>query len=147
MDWNECRKKDLVKEIRTDKHLIASLLKSSSKKLESSKMLPTNDTTAIAKLSLAYDSLRELLEALGISKGYKVYNHDCYCAFLNEIMHESLMSREFDNFRKIRNKINYYGQDVSAKEAEPLLENIERLISCIKKKFFQEPYSRPSVTA
>lgn len=132
MDWKECKIKNLIKEVKVDKNLINSLFKSSLKKLQTQALLILNDDTASSKISLTYESLRELLEALAISKGYKIYNHECYCAFLKEILLKSNLGDEFDDFRKIRNSINYYGKEISSSEAKLILEDITQLIEKIK---------------
>ena len=137
MDWKECEKDKIVKEISLDKPLVNSLLSNSLKKLKTQELLKLDETTASSKISLTYDSLRELLEALSISKGYKIYNHECYCAFLKEILNESFLSEKFDSLRKIRNSINYYGKDISIEEAKSILTEIIVLIKQIKKQFFK----------
>ena len=110
------------------------ILKSSSKKLKTQKSINLDNDAATSKISLAYESLRELLEALSINKGYKIYNHECYYAFLNEILGESEMADTFNKLRMIRNDVNYYGKDISAEEAEPILNELENLIKNIKRK-------------
>ncbi len=127
MDWTACRKNRLVKEVKKDKNLMDSLKKSAEKKMKSQEMLQMSEDTAASKVSLMYDSLRELLEALAIKKGFKIYNHECYCAFLKEIMKESVMGDEFDKIRKIRNDINYYGKDISSEEAITIIKQIKEL--------------------
>jgi len=127
MDWEECRSKMIVKNVRPDKGMIKSLIKSSENKIESENMLIMNDVTAASKLSLAYDSLRELLEALALMRGYKIYNHECYTAFLKEIIGESLKGDEFDDIRKTRNAVNYYGKDITQKDAEKHISEIKML--------------------
>ncbi len=137
MDWAECCNRRIVKEVKPDEPLIASLEVSSKNKLVSSEKLPLEETTAASKLSLAYDSLRELLEAIAIGKGYKVYNHDCYSCFLKEVLKESDKGDEFDELRKARNSVNYYGKPLSVEEARGLIERIKTLRSallrCIQK--------------
>ena len=64
MDWFECNKKRIVKEVNIDLDLINSLKKTSINKLNSENKLELDEITASSKISLAYDSLRELLEAL-----------------------------------------------------------------------------------
>jgi len=81
------------------------------------------------------ESLRELLEALAIKNGFKIYNHECYCAFLKEILKDEELAALFDKFRRIRNKINYYGKDLSPKEAEAFKTEIEELVEKLKKLF------------
>ena len=132
MDWKECKRKNLIKEAKVDKNLINSLVKSSLKKLQTQALLILNNDTASSKISLAYESLRELLEALAIVNGYKIYNHECYCAFLKEILLKSSLGDEFDDLRKIRNSINYYGKEITSEEAKLILKSIEGIIEKIK---------------
>jgi hypothetical protein len=127
MDFNECLKKRIVKEVNEDEELIVSLIKTSQNKLDSEKKLELTEVTSGSKISLLYDSLRELLEALAIKNGYKIYNHECYTHFLKEILNESVKGDEFDELRKIRNAINYYAKNIFIDEAKDILERIRRL--------------------
>ena len=127
MDFKECLKKRIAKEVNEDKELIDSLIKTSQNKFDSEKKLELNDVTSNSKISLLYDSLRELLEALAIKNKYKIYNHECYTYFLKEILNESIKGDEFDDLRKIRNNINYYAKDITIEEAKDLLERIMKL--------------------
>ncbi|MBU0459337.1 MAG: hypothetical protein KJ597_01815 [Nanoarchaeota archaeon] len=135
MDWQECCRKRITKDVQVDEAMITALQKASKNKLESSQQLPLNLTTAASKLSLAYESLRELLEALALQRGYKIYNHECYTAFLKEIVQESYWGDEFDELRKARNAVNYYGKDISPEEAKELLSKIKTLRTKIKSLF------------
>jgi hypothetical protein len=83
--------------------------------------------TAVSKISLAYDSLRELLEALSISSGYKIYNHDCYTSFLKEVLGKFSLGDEFDELRQIRNSLNYYGESILLEETIKVLDRIKAL--------------------
>ena len=132
MDWKECRDRMFVKEVSVDANLIDSLKISAEKRMETAKRLEIDATTASTLVSLYYDSLRELLEALSILNGYKIYNHDCYCAFLKELLGKDELGESFDRFRKIRNGINYYGKDIRPDHAAELVEEIMRLISDIE---------------
>jgi len=135
MDWQECRNKRFVKEVKIDKNLISSLLKSSKRRFESDERLKLDETTASTKISVAYEALREILEALAIAKGFKIYNHECFCSFLDEICKDKPFSVDFDRFRKIRNQINYYGKDIPAKEAEIIIKEIILLSKKITDKY------------
>jgi len=132
MDWKECKDNKLVKEVNIDHNLIASLLKSADKKLKSQSMLPLDETTASSKVTLTYDALREYLEAISIENNFKIYNHECYCSFLKEILDESELGTIFNEFRKVRNSINYYGKDISIDEAEPLIKDMIEFIEKVK---------------
>lgn len=131
MDWEECCDKRIAKEVKLDEEVISALKKSSSNKLESESKLPMSNVTASSKLSLAYDSLRELLEALALKKGYKVYNHECYAAFLKEVIGESERGNEFDELRKARNAVNYYGKELAAEEAGEVIETTKKLRAAV----------------
>jgi len=133
MDFDECLKRRIAKEIKEDQELITSLLKTSQNKFDSATKLKLSEITSNSKISLLYDSLRELLEALAIKNGYKIYNHECYTYFLKEILNESQKGDEFDELRKIRNNINYYGKDISIEEAKEVLNRITRLREGISK--------------
>jgi len=139
MDWTECGRNKLVKQVRVDDNFAASLRASSANKLESQDLLPLNDTTAASKISLAYDAVRELLEAVAIERGFKVYNHECYCAFLREILKESALADSFDSFRKARNAVNYYGRNVSIAEAGFILTEMRSFISRVGERFPGKP--------
>lgn len=132
MDWFECNKKRIVKEVSVDEELISSLLKTSEKKILSEQLLPLNETTSESKISLAYDSLRELLEALAIKNRFKIYNHDCYTSFLKEVIKKSELGDEFDSIRKIRNSINYYGKQITVEECVSVVKQTKELIAKIK---------------
>jgi len=127
MDWKECYNRRIAKNVNPDVEMIISLTKSSRNKLESESKLNMSNVTANSKLSLAYDSLRELLEALALKNGYKVYNHECYTAFLKEIIKENYKADEFDDIRKIRNAVNYYGKEISVEEANEIIAKIKKL--------------------
>lgn len=127
MDWKECIQKRIAKKVKEDKNLINSLIQSSENKLSSSEELSLNEINSSSKICLAYDSLREILEALAIKNNFKIYNHECYTAFLKEILNKSNLSEEFDKLRKIRNSINYYAKEISIQDTKDTLSRIKKL--------------------
>lgn len=133
MDLINCKKRRLIKKVKPDDNLIKSLIKSSKRKLKSQTLLKLSNDTAGSKISLAYDSLRALLEALSIKNGYKIYNHECYTSFLKEVMNESVLGDGFDKIRKIRNSVNYYGEEVSKEEASSIIKTTKELIINVEK--------------
>jgi hypothetical protein len=132
-----CRIRKFVKEIKGDNELINSLIKQSRKKIITDKFSPFNEDTISTKFCNNYDSLREVLEAIALQKGFKIYNHECFTGFIKEVLNLEKESFDFDNLRKIRNSINYYGQDISVIEGKRLIKEIvtfrEKMI-----KFFEE---------
>jgi len=125
MDLNECFRKGLIKKTRIDSELIKSLTEMSDIKENTVKTAKINNVNISAYVSLAYDSLREILEALCVSKGYKVLSHICIGELLKDML-EDFDYHEFDRMRYIRNGINYYGVKV---ELEPGKEIINKIFS------------------
>lgn len=134
MDWKECLDKRIAKKVNLDENLINSLIKTSENKLKSSDKLELDETTANSKFILAYDSLREILEVLALKNGFKIYNHEGYTAFLKEILKESDNGDEFDEIRKVRNDVNYYGKNINIKEAEDMIKRTKNL----RRKFLEK---------
>ena len=130
MDWRECIKQRIVKEVKKDKNLIVSTREIAEIKIESVGVLP--DIYYISKISLLYDALREYLESVSLEKGYKIYNHECYSAFLKEILNLPNEADLFDKLRRIRNGINYYGRKVREDEAAQVISDLNSLIKRIK---------------
>ena len=114
MDWDECIKNNIINEIQTDINKINSIRKIANEKIRSAEFLPNDHK--VSRITLFYDALRELLEAKALEKGFKIYNHECYTAFLKEIMKKSNEGNLFDEMRKIRNGINYYGKQINDDE-------------------------------
>ena len=127
MDWKECFRRKIAKQVEPDENLISSLIKTSRNKLKSSEELKMNEVNAVSKISLAYDSLREILEALSLKNGYKIYNHECHTCFIKEILNESGGGDDFDEIRKIRNDLNYYAKEISVEEAREVIKRIKNL--------------------
>jgi len=67
--------------------------------------------------------LRELFEAICISKGYKVLSHICIGELLKDIIPNFNYSL-FDKVRFIRNGINYYGTKVDFEQGQEIIKQI-----------------------
>jgi hypothetical protein len=93
-------------------------------------------TTPNASLSTAYSALRQLLEAICLREGMRVYSHEAYVAYPEHIGEPS-WAAQFDRFRKLRNGIEYYGTPVSAQTANEAIIEIAALCTHLKKKYLQ----------
>ena len=131
MDWEECVKNNIVKDIGVDTNKINSIRKVAYEKIKSANYLPNNHM--ISKITLLYDALREFLEVKALEKGFKIYNHECYGAFLKEILGKTKEADLFDEIRNIRNGINYYGRQIDEDEFLYIVENLKKLIEQFKK--------------
>ena len=68
-------------------------------------------------MSNYYDILRSILETIAILDRCKIYSHEAFTYFLKE-KDENIIVNKFDRFRKIRNKINYYGKNISIEKTK-----------------------------
>ncbi len=59
-------------------------------------------------------------------------------ALVSTYKNESVIADKFDRFRKIRNKINYYGEDISIEEVKENSEQIKKLTIELRNKYLGE---------
>ena len=126
MDLNDCIKKGLVKKTNVNTNLISSLVEMSKIKQNAVKSAKIDKENISAYVSLAYDSLREVLEALCVLKGYKIISHICIGEFLKKFF-PNFKHAEFDRYRWIRNSINYYGEKIEFNQGKELIKKIFNL--------------------
>ena len=123
MDLDDCFRKGLIKKTRVDVSLIKSLIEMSKIKADVVLKAEVDNVNVSAYVALAYDSLRELLEALCIHKGYKVLSHICVGELLKDVFDKNDY-QNFNRLRYVRNSINYYGQKVDFDQGKELIEKI-----------------------
>ncbi len=138
MDLSECFRKGLIKKTEPSKELIISLIEMSNIKETAVKNANINEINVSAYVSLAYDSLREILEALCISNGYKVLSHICIGELLRDIL-DDFDYEEFDRMRWIRNSINYYGKKIEFKQGKEIIEKTFKIKEKILNKYLNVP--------
>lgn len=137
MKFDDFIKKGEVRKSEKDLFLIKSLLKNAKNDLEFLKKLEINENSSRKIMSNYYDVLRSILEAVAVTDNYKIYSHEAFTYFLKE-KGEEILSIKFDRFRKIRNKINYYGKDISPDETMENIKEIEKMISMLINKYLSE---------
>ena len=110
-----------------------SLLKSAQQAVSSAQKIPFETDTLKSILRELYEGLRQYCEALGYLQGYKFSSHEVITMFLEEIIADKKIALRFDRYRKIRNGINYYGDDVSVETVKEALKEIPQLIKQLEK--------------
>ena len=133
IDWKECCGKRIAKSVMPDIDTVESLKKSSENKIKSSDELKMNETTSVSKFILAYDSLREMLEALCLIFGYNVTNHICLGELVKDLI-KNFDYVSFDRFRYVRNGINYYGKKIGFEDGKEIIRKIFEMRKVIKKE-------------
>ena len=122
-----------VKVISPDKIKAKSLVKSADEAIYSAKKIPLEPNTLKSIIRELYEGLRQFCEAIGYLKSYKFLSHEAITYFIEEILNEPKLSAKFDRYRKIRNGINYYGDDVSEETVKEALIEIPEVIEQLKK--------------
>lgn len=121
-------KKVMPNEIRA-----SSLFKSSTQAIETAKVIRLNPDTSKSILRELYEGLREYCEAIGYLKGYKFLDHESIGYFLRDILKEQSVSMRFDRYRRLRNGINYYGEDINIETVKEAIIEIPELVKELKK--------------
>ena len=137
MDWQECLEKNKIKKAFKDKGLAKSCIDMSNRFIESVKMIKLSERSAPVIMSNLYDALLSICEAVLALNGFKSYNHECVTSFLKRILNEHRISEVFDRYRKIRNKIKYYGRTVSTDTAKRAEEEIINAVDYLKNKYLR----------
>ena len=125
-----------VRKASPDIPLIKSLYKNTLNDLKYLKSQGIDEISARKIVSNYYDCLRSILEAIASLDGYKIYHHEAFTFFLKE-KGEEIQSIKFDRFRKIRNRINYYGKDISVEEAKEISLEIEKSVNYLIEKYLK----------
>ena len=118
-----------VKKVTPNNIRASSLFKSSIQAIETAKLIQLNQNTLKSVLRELYEGLREYCEAIGYLKGYKFLDHESIGFFIRDILKEQSLFKRFDRYRKLRNGINYYGEDI---DIETLKEAVIEIPIMIK---------------
>lgn len=122
-----------AKKVMPNKIRASSIFKSSIQAIETAKTIQLNQSTLKSILRELYEGLREYCEAIGYLRGYKFLDHESISYFLRDILKEHSVSMKFDRYRKLRNGINYYGEDVDIETVKEAIMEIPKLIKELEK--------------
>ena len=137
MDLDDCYQKGHIKKVRINEGLIKSLIEIADINEKTVKNADINEENISSYVSLSYDSLREILEAICISKGYKVLSHICLGELLKKLI-SGFDYTEFDRIRYIRNGINYYGIQVDFEQGKDIINKIFLMKKNLLNKYLKE---------
>ena len=134
--------KDFIKQgqARTaskDKSLAKALIQNAKRDIGFLDSLKINEQSSRKLMTNYYDVLRSIIEAISSLDGYKIYSHEAFTYFLKE-KNEEILSIKFDRFRKIRNSINYYGEDIPVEETKENIREIKKMIKILYDKYLKE---------
>ncbi len=111
----------------------SSLFKSSIQAIETAKVIQLNPNALKSVLRELYEGLRECCEAIGYLKGYKFLDHESIGYFLRDMLREQSVFTKFDRYRRLRNGINYYGEDIDVETVKEAIIEIPELVTRLEK--------------
>ncbi len=123
MDLESCKRKGFIRRTTPNRELAKSLVEMSKIKEKTVIASKLDKENISAYIPMAYDSLREILEAVGIMNSFKVTSHICMEKLLATI-YPKINWEEFDRFRYTRNSINYYGEKVDFEQGRELIDKM-----------------------
>ena len=122
-----------AKKVMPNKIRASSLFNSSIQAIETARVIQLNQNTLKSILRELYEGLREYCEAIGYLKGYKFLDHESIGYFLRDVLKEPSVSVKFDRYRRLRNGINYYGENVDIETVKEAIIEIPKLIKELEK--------------
>lgn len=131
LNFKEYLQRGKVLKRTPDKDLSESLKQDSKQRMDQSKIEALHPKF---RFELAYDSIRELADALLAKDGYKTYSHEAAITYFKElkIIDDAELER-LDICRKTRHDSKYYGQELPDKEYQELTAFIKKIHTKIQK--------------
>ena len=133
MNFYYCLNERRVSKIAPNKIRASSLFKSSVQAIETAKLISLNIDSLKTILRELYEGLREYCEAIGYLHGYKFLDHESISFFIRDILKEQSIYKKFDRYRKLRNGINYYGENIDIETVKEAIKEIPLLIKELQK--------------
>lgn len=127
MRWETCFDEHIVHTQVAEADQISKLIEQSKNTFHTARKIDFTRRTARSKALLAYDSVREALEALAAQNGYEIHNHECYKAFLREVVGAASAATTFDELRRRRNKLEYDAASITVDDARSYVNQVEQL--------------------
>ncbi len=122
-----------VKKQSPDRHLANALIKESEDRLKLAKDLAKTQKPKYT-VENAYEAVRELIDAILYSEGYKSYSHEASIAYLGNLNFSATDVERVDRLRELRNGIKYRGEDASQEDATEALIISEKMIKKLMEK-------------
>jgi hypothetical protein len=132
MNFQSFIKQGKVRRGEPDISMSKSLVKMSENHILFLKSLEITETSCNTIFTTYYEALREIIEAITIKYGYKVYSHEAFTFYLKEKLNETAVAEKFDRYRRLRNNVNYYGKPISTDETKIAKEDIQKIIQKLR---------------
>ncbi len=134
MRWEDCVEHGTARKGRPDFQRAKSLFSMAEARLDVIKEIEMDDDSASVIFTMMYESILEFAHALAALKGYKILDHICTKAFLEDMGIQSIAAK-FDIYRKTRNSVNYYGKKLERQYVEISLREMNKVIESLKNEY------------
>ncbi len=136
MDWSECEN-SYIKYAEIDKAKIDSIIKTAERRINFIKEVVNNIKITKENVSFIienhYEAIKELLTALLLSKGLRSSNHQCLISYFYKNYPEyEAESNLIQRLSYLRNRLEYYGEEIDLNFYNSNKENIEKVTAIIK---------------
>ena len=133
MSWAECEK-EFIRKISPDKEKIASIIELAAKRLKFTQSQKVNKETTSFIVEGYYEIIKELLVALLLKDGFKSKNHQCLISyFYKKYKDYEFETNLISQMSYLRNRLNYYGEQIDPSFYEKNKKEIIRLIQFLVK--------------
>ncbi|MFH1823356.1 MAG: hypothetical protein ABH817_01405 [archaeon] len=137
MNFDELLRRGRIRKTSKDISRIKSLLKTADNDLQFLQKIKIDKISSRTVMTGYYRVLRSILEAMASINGYKIYFHEAFKEFLKN-KGEGIIAEKFDRLRKIRNKLTYYGEDISPEETKENVAEVLSLVKHLKAKYLKK---------
>ena len=133
MEWMECER-DFIRQTEKDQEKIKSILKMTTKRHTFIKSVEVNENNISFIVENYYEIIKELLVALLLKQGLKSKNHQCLITYF----HNHYPQYEGESYiilrmNYVRNRLNYYGEEISRDFYEHNKHNFEKITAILTK--------------
>ncbi|MDD9953518.1 MAG: hypothetical protein OXR66_04220 [Candidatus Woesearchaeota archaeon] len=136
--FEEHTRSNKVRKQRTSPARAKALLQEAAKRYVFIESLEIKEENANYIVENVYDVLRELIEAHMSFEGYKSYSHEANVAYLAEIDFRQRDVYFFDELRKRRHGVKYYGKNVKLDYARKTLQFLQQHYETLRKRVLSE---------
>gem|GEM_PF-503819 len=130
--WQDCLVNKKVRLRRKNPDRIHFLIEAAINRIEVIDKLNIDELSVNVVFENHYSSLLELLHVYLLQKGYSVNNHICLAYYLRDELKDKELFNSFNNLRLDRNKLIYYGKQLSLGKAKINIEISKQLIERLK---------------
>ncbi len=111
-----------------------ALIKMSDNNIRTASSIEVTEVTSSTVFVISYEALREMIEAICLLEGWKVYSHEAFTEYLIRLGEDEISAR-FDRLRKLRNGANYYGKEVTIATTNDAKKEIAKMCEYLKNKY------------